>query len=184
MKVENENFLTIKTDDLSDNETKQKSVVREYYKRLGWKDEGVVIYTRVSSSQNKNNLEGQAKRVEEYCIAKGYKINGIIKEIGSGLNDGRKQLANLLEKGKCGKIVVEHKDRLTRFGFKYIEMLCKEKRIEVEIINEVDTDRDSLMQDFVSLVTSFCSRLYGQRRNKRKTEQLIEALKNNSEDKK
>jgi predicted site-specific integrase-resolvase len=69
---------------------------------------------------------------------------------------------------------VEHKDRLTRFGFNYIKELWHG---EIIIINEVDNDEHDLMQDFVSLVTSFVARLYGRRRSKRRTEQLIERLK-------
>jgi predicted site-specific integrase-resolvase len=71
------------------------------------------------------------------------------------------------------RIVVEHRDRLTRFGFNYIQQLWNG---EIIVINEVDGDEKDLMQDFVSLVTSFTARLYGRRRSKRRTEQLIKEL--------
>ena len=74
------------------------------------------------------------------------------------------------------KVVVEHKDRLTRFGFNYLKQLWD---VEIIVINEVVEDEKDLMQDFVSLVTSFCARLYGKRRTKRNTEKLIQDLKNN-----
>ena len=74
------------------------------------------------------------------------------------------------------KIVVEHSDRFSRFGMNYIEKLLKMQGREIEVINEQSNDRDDLMQDFVSIITSFCARLYGQRRNKRRTEKIIEEL--------
>jgi putative resolvase len=138
--------------------------------------EGVIVYARVSSSENKSNLESQAKRVTDYCIARGYKVVDIIKEIGSGVNDNRQQLLRLLKRADYRKIVVEHKDRLTRFGFNYINVLAKELGIEIEVINQAENDKEDLMQDFVSIITSFCARLYGLRRSKRKTEQLLREL--------
>lgn len=132
-----------------------------------------VVYARVSSSQNKKNLETQAKRVIDFCSAKGWIVNEVVKECASGLNDNRPKLIKVLKNPKVTRIVVEHKDRLTRFGFNYITLLFNG---EIVVINHVDDDKDDLMQDFVSLVTSFCARLYGKRRTKRKTEQLIKEL--------
>ena len=140
-----------------------------------YKKEYVVVYARVSSTENKPNLESQADRVARFCNAKGWIVNEIVKECASGLNDKRPKLQKILEDKKITKLVVEHKDRLTRFGFEYIKMLFNG---EIVIINEVKEDEQDLMQDFVSLVTSFCARLYGRRRSKRKTEQLIKELKN------
>lgn len=138
----------------------------------------VIVYARVSSNENRDNLESQAKRVTDYCIAKGYKIADIIKEVGPGINDNRKLLENVLRRKDYYKIVVEHKDRLTRFGFNYIKILFEESGMEIEVINESQNDKDDLMQDFVAIITSFCARLYGLRRSRRKTEQLIRALEN------
>jgi predicted site-specific integrase-resolvase len=73
-------------------------------------------------------------------------------------------------------IVVEHKDRLTRFGFHYIEQLLKMQNRRIEVINQAENGKEDLVQDFVSIVTSFCARLYGQRRSKRKTERIIAEL--------
>lgn len=138
----------------------------------------VVCYARVSSSQNKDNLEKQADRLLTYANAKGYQVSQIVKEIGSGLNDSRPKLIKLLQTKEPFIILVEHKDRLTRFGFNYLELLCNQKGCTIEIVNEIDNDTQDLMQDFVSLVTSFCARLYGLRRCKRKTEKLIQELEN------
>ncbi len=140
------------------------------------KKDYVVCYSRVSSSENKTNLESQAKRVVDFCLANGWIVSEIIKEVGSGLNDKRPKLLKCLRERKATKIVVEHSDRLTRFGFNYIKELYPE--CEILVINKSETDEKDLMQDFVSLVTSFCARLYGHRRSKRATEKIIKELKN------
>lgn len=139
-------------------------------------NDAVAIYARVSSSENKNNLVRQRERLENYCAAKGYKVIRVVEEVGSGLNDNRKKLESLLMDESIKKIVVEHSDRFSRFGMNYIVKLLKLQGREVEVINEQSNDRDDLMQDFVSIITSFCARLYGQRRNKRRTEKIIEEL--------
>ena len=139
-------------------------------------NDSVAIYARVSSSENKEKLYRQRERLENYCAAKGYKVLKAVEEIGSGLNDNRKKLESLLMDESIKKIVVEHSDRFSRFGMNYISKLLQMQGREVEVINEQSNDRDDLMQDFVSIVTSFCARLYGQRRNKRRTEKIIEEL--------
>lgn len=139
----------------------------------------VVCYARVSSSVNKSNLETQAERLVNYSNAIGLKVNSIIKEIGSGLNDTRPKLLKILEDQSITHIVVEHKDRLTRFGFNFLESWLESQGRKLIVINQVESDKEDLMQDFVSLVTSFTARLYGQRRSRRKTEKLIKELNSN-----
>jgi len=145
------------------------------------KQEYVVTYARVSSSQNKDNLETQSKRLIDFCNAKGWSTHSNIKEIGSGINDRRKKLEKILQDRKATKLVVEHKDRLCRFGYNYIKILCEHMDCELVIINNVETEKEDLIQDFVSVITSFCARLYGHRRNKRKTEKLIRELEKNED---
>ena len=132
-------------------------------------------YARVSSSENKKNMVLQSQRIQDFCSAKGWVVSKVIEECASGLNDNRKKLKTLLSDKSISRIVVEHKDRLTRFGFNYIKLLWNG---EVVIINEVVEDEKDLMQDFVSLVTSFTARLYGRRRTRRATEKLIKELNN------
>ena len=139
-------------------------------------NDSVAVYARVSSSQNKDNLERQRKRVEDYCAARGYRVVKSVEEVGSGLNDKRPKLEKLLTDYSIKKIVVEHADRLSRFGSNYIRKLMEMQGREIEVINEQDSDRDELMQDFVSVITSFCARLYGLRRSKRRTEKIITEL--------
>ncbi|MDJ0536582.1 MAG: IS607 family transposase [Xenococcaceae cyanobacterium MO_207.B15] len=136
------------------------------------------IYSRVSSAENKSNLEAQAERLTNYAIARGYRIYKVVKEVGSGLNDNRKQLANILVDDNYNILIVEHKDRLARFGTNYLKILLEKTGKKLEIVNEADNGKDELMQDLVAIITSFCARLYGLRRSKRKTEKIIEELNN------
>lgn len=136
----------------------------------------VAVYARVSSSENKDNLESQADRLVDYSIAKGYRISKVVKEVGSGVNDNRRKLEKLVRDRSYNRLIVEHKDRLTRFGFKYLKLLFEEQGREIEIVNEAGNDREDLMQDFVAITTSFCARLYGLRRSKRRTEKIIREL--------
>lgn len=139
----------------------------------------VALYARVSSSQNKSNLISQSKRLEQYAIAKGYTIVKNVQEVASGLNDNRHKLNKLLttDLDTYDILLVEHKDRLTRFGFNHLELLLTKLNKKIEVINITTEDEEDLVQDFVSIITSFCSRIYGQRRSKRNTEKLIEELK-------
>jgi predicted site-specific integrase-resolvase len=139
------------------------------------------IYARVSSSENKSNLDRQAESLTQYAVAKGYTIHKVVKEVGSGLNDNRKKLNQILSDKTFNVLVVEHKDRLTRFGAKYIEILLTETDRRLEVVNGVQDNKEDLMTDFASVITSFCARLYGMRRAKRKTEKLIKELESNGD---
>ena len=140
-------------------------------------DKIACIYSRVSSGENKSNLDSQAERLTNYAIAKGYRVYKVVKEVGSGLNDNRKQLANILVDDNYNILIVEHKDRLARFGTNYLKILLEKTGKKLEIVNEADNGKDELMQDLVAIITSFCTRLYGLRRSKRKTEKIIKELK-------
>ena len=137
------------------------------------------IYSRVSSAENRANLEAQAERLTNFAIAKGYRVYKVVKEVGSGLNDNRKQLAKILVDDNYNILVVEHKDRLARFGTNYLKILLEKTGKKLEIVKEADNGKDELMQDLVSIITSFCARLYGLRRSKRKTEKIIKELTDN-----
>lgn len=135
---------------------------------------GVILYARTSSSQNKDLLENQAKRLESYAIAKGYKIKKIVKEFGSGLNDERKQLTKILQENQYDKIIVEHKDRLTRFGFNWIQLLTGNR---IEVINETKEKDEDITRDLISIIHCFSARIYGLRRSQRIKTKVEEALK-------
>jgi predicted site-specific integrase-resolvase len=141
----------------------------------------VAVYARVSSSENKSNLDSQADRLTAYCAAKGYQVARVIKEIGSGVNDSRPKLIELLQDESVTLVIVEHKDRLTRFGFNYIETLLEKQGRKVEVINLADNGKEDLMQDLVSIIYSFSARMYGQRRAKRKTEKIVKELQDQND---
>lgn len=139
----------------------------------------VAIYARVSSSENKDNLERQAERMTAYAVARGYRVKRVVKEVGSGVNDSRKQFLSLLQDESVDIIVVEHCDRATRFGFSYIRTLLAGTDRRIEVVNEGENDKEELMEDLIAIITSFVARYYGRGRAKRKTEKLIEELKHN-----
>jgi len=142
----------------------------------------VAVYARVSSTENKSNLDSQAERLLAYCEASGYQIAKVVKEIGSGVNDSRPKLLGMLADQSISLIVVEHKDRLTRFGFRYMETLLKGQGRSVEVVNVAENGTEDLLADLVSIIYSFCARLYGQRRAKRKTERIVTELEKGEED--
>ena len=115
-----------------------------------------------------------------FCSASGCIIKESVRECASGLNDKRPKLCKILSSGKATKIIVEHKDRLTRFGFNYLQILLTNQGCEIIVINEAENSGDDLLQDLVSIITSFCARIYGQGRCKRKTEMIIRALEDDS----
>jgi putative resolvase len=138
--------------------------------------ERVAVYARVSSAENKPNLASQAERLVASCSAKGYQVDKVVKEIGSGVNDARPKLLHLLEDASPTVIVVEHKERLSRFGVRYIETLLRVQGRRLEIVKESENDKEDLLADLPALWYSFCARSYGLRRAKRKTEKIVQEL--------
>ena len=136
----------------------------------------VAVYVRVSSAENKGNLESQAERLAAYCAARGYQVAKVVKEVGSGINDGRPKLLALLEDQSVSLIVVEHKDRLTRFGFRYLDTLLRAQGRAIEVVNQAENGTEDLLADLTAIVYSFCARLYGQRQAKRKAEVIVREL--------
>jgi predicted site-specific integrase-resolvase len=139
-------------------------------------ERAVAIYCRVSSSENRSNLESQKQRLLDYCAARGYRTTRVVTEVGSGINDTRKQWLALLQDKSISLIVVEHKDRFTRFGFTGYKTLLNNEGRDIEVVNEAANGKEDLLQDLVSIITSFCARLYGQRKCKRRTEKIIQEL--------
>src|SRR5258707_1559959 len=133
----------------------------------------VAVYARVSSFENQSTLDSQAERLLVYCAARGYQVAKVVKEIGSGVNDARPKLLELLADQSVGLIVVEHKDRLTRFGFRYLDTLLTAQGRAIEVVNQAKNGTEDLLADLTAIVSSFCARLYGQRRAKSKTEEIV-----------
>lgn len=136
--------------------------------------ERVAIYALVSSSEHRENLERQAERLRQYCTTRGYQVVKLVKEVGSGVNDSRPKLLSLLKDPMITLLVVEQKDRLTRFGFRYIETLLEVQGRTIEVVKPAENHKEDLLHDLASIVYSICAKLYGQRRAKRKAERLVE----------
>jgi putative resolvase len=153
-------------------------IVREAATVVSWPphDERVAVYARVSAAENRPHLERQAERLAAYCAAKGYQIHQVVREIGSGVNDSRPKFLKLLADPTVTVIVVEHKDRATRFGFRYLDMLLQQQGRRIEVVNRAENGQEDLVADLVAIVSSSCARLYGQRRAKRKTESIVREL--------
>lgn len=139
-----------------------------------------IAYARVSSSDQKEDLESEINVLELYCARKGYKYE-VISDLGSGMNYYKKGLTNLINlilDNKVERLVLTHKDRLLRFGAELIFAICEAKGVEVVIINKGDENpkfEEELAKDVLEIITVFSARLYGSRSKKNK--KLIEDMK-------
>ncbi len=143
-------------------------------------DDSVVLYCRVSGHDQKDDLERQAERLRTFASAKGWTVKQTITEIGSGLNGKRPKLLKLLEDKTATTILVEHKDRLTRFGFEYIDILLSGQNRKVVVADQEEQTLD-IWQDFIDVVTSFCARIYGKRGARNRAKKTLEMLRNKEE---
>lgn len=135
----------------------------------------VALYARVSSADQKADLDRQIARLMEFAMAQKLVVVKAVTEIGSGLNGHRPKLMKMLSDPNAHTIVVEHRDRLMRFGFEYVEaaLAAQGRRILVVEPGEV---KDDLVQDMVEVLTSFCARLYGRRSARHRAKRALEVL--------
>lgn len=144
--------------------------------------EVVATYSRVSSHEQKQkgDLDRQSQRLSEYCAKKKLNVGYIIKDVGSGLSDTRTgfiKLSNLVINNKINKIIIEHKDRLTRFQFNFIEKMFNSYGVEIIHIEKNDiSEQEDLTTDIISLMASFSGKVYGRRSaERRKNKKLNES---------
>lgn len=140
-------------------------------------EEKVVLYARVSSHDQKEDLDRQLERLRQYAYSNNISINNEYKEIGSGLNPNRKKLNELLCNKSITTIIVEHRERLTRFGFEMLEASFKANGRKIIVIENKDLDND-IVQDMVDILTCYCARIYGKRSAKNKAKKIMEQLNN------
>ncbi len=148
-----------------------------------------VAYSRVSSHDQKKDLERQQEILSLYCASRGWQYE-IISDLGSGMNyrkKGLRQLLSLIVSGQVERLVITHKDRLLRFGAELVFAVCETRDCEVVIINQGDQPSfegagqpEELAQDVLEIITVFSARLYGSR--SRKNQQLLEKLSSVVED--
>ncbi|RLG81557.1 MAG: IS607 family transposase [Thermoprotei archaeon] len=131
-----------------------------------------IIYARISSYKQKRdgNLERQIERLRSYCSAKGYKVIDVITDVASGLKEDRnglQKLFDVVEKHQVDIVVVEFKDRLTRFGFDYLKRYFESHGVRIEVVEESGKGYiEELIEDFVAIVISLAGRIYGKRSQK------------------
>ena len=138
-----------------------------------------IAYARVSSHEQKPDLQRQIEILELYCSAQGWSFE-VISDLGSGMNYHKKGLKRLLDNildNKIDRLVLTHKDRLLRFGAELVFALCEARQVEVVIINQGEnlSFEEELAQDVLEIITVFSARLYGSPSKKNK--KLIEAVK-------
>src|SRR5260370_28651983 len=136
---------------------------------------GIALYARVSTQRPKGGLDRKVERLKTYAASRGYQVTKIVQEIASGMNDTRPKLLKLLTDHQIGKIVVEHRDRLTRFGFFYIEQLFAMQGRSLEVMFPTDTNHD-LVDDFIAVITSMASRIYGRKHSKARAEKIKQCV--------
>jgi predicted site-specific integrase-resolvase len=136
----------------------------------------VALYGRVSSHEKKEDLDRQMQRLRNFASSSGFIVTKEVKEIASGMNDNRPKLNQILLDESFKTIIVENKDRLTRFGFNYIKGLTEMQDRKIIVINEDKNEENDLLKDFISIITSFCCRLYGLRKGQKKAEKIKKEL--------
>lgn len=147
-----------------------------------------IIYARVSSYDQKKDLERQVKVLEQFCTSKSWQYE-IIKDLGSGLNykkKGLKKLIKLILSNEAERLVLTHRDRLLRFGTELIFMMCEEFNTEVLIVNQSKEEtsfESELVRDMIELMTVFSARLYGARsqKNQKVVDNLIKSVQKDIE---
>lgn len=135
---------------------------------------GVGLYARVSSHDQKPDLERQTARLSEWAAKAGHTVVRVESEIASGMNGARSKAKRLLADPKVTTVVVEHKDRLGRMNVELIEAALSATGRRLVVLDEGEVD-DDLVQDIVDVLTSFCARLYGRRSAKNRAKKALEA---------
>ncbi len=143
-----------------------------------------VAYARVSSHDQKDDLERQKQVLELYCARQGWTFE-IVSDLGSGMNYHKKGLKRLLDDiiaGQAGRLVITHKDRLLRFGAELVFAICEAKKVEVVILNQGEntTFEEDLAKDVVEIITVFSARLYGSRSHKNR--KLLDGIRKSVEE--
>ena len=141
----------------------------------------VALYARVSSADQKSDLERQLGRLAEYASREKLTVVRSVSEIGSGLNGHRAKVMSLLADPSVHTVVVEHRDRLVRFGSEYIEAAMSASGRKVVVVDQTEM-KDDLVQDMMDVLTSFCARLYGRGTAKNRAAKALAAAATATED--
>ena len=134
-----------------------------------------VLYARVSSHDQRDDLERQVRRLREYAERQGWADAEVVTEIGSGLNGKRKKLLKLLRSPAVARIVVEHRHRLAPFGFEMVEAALASAGKQVLVVEDGEVT-DDLVRDLLEILTLACGRLYGRRSARHRARRAVEVL--------
>ena len=124
--------------------------------------EAVVVYARVSSADQRADLDRQVARVTAWATGQHMAVSRVVTEVGSALNGRRKKFLALLRDPAVATIVVEHRDRFARFGAEYVEAALSAQGRRLLVVDPAEVD-DDLVRDVTEILTSLCARLYGRR---------------------
>lgn len=133
-----------------------------------------VAYCRVSSADQRDDLDRQVGCVTQECTRRNIALDSTVTEIGSGLNGNRPKLTKLLAENSVACIVVEHRDRLARFGVEHLEAAVSATGRRIVVLDESEVE-DDLVRDVTEVLTSMCARLYGPRSAKKRAEAALRA---------
>ena len=133
---------------------------------------GVAVYARVSSPDQRSDLDGQVARVVEFVTGKGWSVVRTVTEVGSGLDGHRPELMKVLADPSVAIVAVERRDRLMRFGAEYVESALAAQGRRLVVVDPGET-KDELVQDMIEVLTSFCARLYGRRSARDRAERAV-----------
>lgn len=135
----------------------------------------LTVYARVSSHDQREDLGRQVGRLKDFAAANGYRVKEVVEEIGSGLNGRRAKLLRLLSDPSAGVILVEHRDRLSRFGVEYIEAALLSGGRSIIVADDTEEMAD-IWRDFIEVVTSMCARIYGKRGARNRAKKAVKAV--------
>jgi len=132
------------------------------------------VYARVSSADQKADLDRQVARVTAWATAEQIPVDKVVTEVGSALNGHRRKFLTLLRDASVHRIVVEHRDRFCRFGSEYVQAALAAQGRELVVVDAVEVD-DDLVRDMTEILTLMCARLYGKRAAENRAKRALAA---------
>jgi len=135
---------------------------------------GAALYARVSSADQKSDFDRQIARLSEFAASKQLRVVEVVKEVGSGLNGHRRAMLRILRNPAVSTIIVEHRDRLMRFGIEYVDAALSAQGRKLLVIDPEER-KDDIVRDLHEVIVSLCARLYGKRSAKNRAKRALEA---------